>query len=160
MPHAIIYPGTFDPLTNGHLHIIERAAKIFSHVIVAIAESTSKKTLFDIQERVSLAAHALTHLNNVSVSSFNGLLVDFAHQQNVALILRSVRTITDYEYECQLAKMNRALDARIETLFLTPAPEYAYISSTLVREIGLLKGDVSRFVPAATMNALKGKFEN
>lgn len=152
-----IYPGTFDPITHGHTNIIERAAKIFDHVIVAVASDTIKKTLFSLDERVQLAQQALKHLPNIKVCAFSGLLVEFVKQQKANVIVRGVRAIADFEYERQMASMNHALIPQIETVFLTPAEHFAHISSTFVREIALLGGDVSLFVSQDVVRALIGK---
>jgi pantetheine-phosphate adenylyltransferase len=151
----IIYPGTFDPITNGHTDLIYRATKMFHRVIVAIAGNSGKTPTFSIKERVTLAEQVLNH-PQVLVKGFDNLLVDFAKEQKSQCILRGLRAVSDFEYEFQLASMNRHLDSDIETLFLTPSEQYAYISSSLVREIARLGGDVSAFVHplvAAALNA-------
>ena len=141
-----VYPGTFDPITNGHSDLIHRASNLFDKVIVAVAESPSKKPTFTIEERVSMAKFVLSDMDNVSVVGFNSLLVNFVKECNAQVILRGLRAVSDFEYEFQLAGMNRKLNSQIETMFLTPAEKYAYISSSLVREIAALGGDVSEFV--------------
>ena len=141
-----VYPGTFDPVTNGHSDLIHRASKLFDKVIVAVAESPSKKPAFQIDERVSMAKLVLSDMTNVTVVGFNSLLVNFVQECNAQVILRGLRAVSDFEYEFQLAGMNRKLNSQIETMFLTPAEKYAYISSSLVREIAALGGDVSEFV--------------
>jgi pantetheine-phosphate adenylyltransferase len=146
MPNIAIYPGTFDPITNGHSDLITRAARLFDKVIVAVAINTSKTPTFNSEERVDLCRAVLEPIANVEVSSFSGLLVDFARQKGANIIIRGLRAVSDFEYEFQLAGMNRKLEPQIETLFLTPAEQYAYISSSLVREIAMLGGDVSPFV--------------
>lgn len=155
MSQTVVYPGTFDPITNGHVDLIERAAKVFNHVIVAIAASQAKTPRFKHEERIALAKEVLKDLKNVTVVGFDGLLIHFVQQCGATVILRGLRAVSDFEYEFQLAGMNRHLAANIETIFLTPAEKYAYISSTLVREIAQLGGDVSDFVPAAVVKALK-----
>ena len=154
MHNLVIYPGTFDPITNGHTDLIERAARLFDRVIVAVAESTPKKPALSLEMRVDLSKHVLSHLDNVEVCGFNSLLIDFAQQKKAHIILRGLRAVSDFEYEFQLANMNRKLCPQIESVFLTPAEQYSYISSTLVREIAALGGDVSPFVDAAVAEAL------
>ena len=150
-----VYPGTFDPITNGHSDLIHRASKLFGEVIVAVAESPTKKPAFTVDERVAMANFVLKGADNVSVVGFNSLLVHFARECNARVILRGLRAVSDFDYEFQLAGMNRRLDAQIETMFLTPAEKYAYISSSLVREIAGLGGDVSEFVHAKVKIALE-----
>ncbi|MDO6543143.1 pantetheine-phosphate adenylyltransferase [Photobacterium sanguinicancri] len=153
---TVIYPGTFDPITNGHLDLIERAAAMFDHVIVGIAASPSKKPLFNLQERVELATHITQHLNNVSIVGFSGLLVDFAKEYQANVLVRGLRAVSDFEYEFQLANMNRRLMPELETVFLTPAEENSFISSTIVKEVALHKGDVTQFVdPYVTAELIK-----
>lgn len=149
-----VYPGTFDPITNGHSDIISRASRIFDRIIVAVAANPSKKPRFDIDERVELAKTVLKDLKNVEVIGFDTLLVHFVKSCSAQVILRGLRAVSDFEYEFQLAGMNRRLDPKIETMFLTPAEQYAYISSSLVREISALGGDVSGFVHEKVMAAL------
>lgn len=155
MKNVAIYPGTFDPITNGHTDIVERAAKLFDKVIVAIAENRYKSPRFNLNHRVALAQKVLSHLNNVEICGFNSLLVNFAQDRGANVILRGLRAVSDFEYEFQLAGMNRKIAPQIETIFLTPSEKYAYISSTLVREIASLNGDVSQFVHADVVTALK-----
>lgn len=150
-----IYPGTFDPITNGHIDIIQRACTLFDGVVVAIAKSTSKHPFFDLETRVALAKEALKNLPQVEVIGFSNLLTDFALEQNANIIMRGLRAVSDFEYEFQLAGMNRKLNSDIESIFLTPSEKYTYLSSTLVREIAALKGDVSAFVPTCVVEALK-----
>ncbi len=150
-----IYPGTFDPITNGHIDIIERACHLFDHVIVAVAKNTAKRPFFDLETRVALAEESLKHLEKVQVVGFAKLLTNFAVEQNANIIIRGLRAVSDFEYEFQLASMNRKLNSSIESIFLTPSEQYSYLSSTLVREIALLDGDVSEFVPACVFKALK-----
>lgn len=154
MENTIIYPGTFDPITKGHTDLIRRASHLFSRVIVAVAASTVKKTVFPLTQRVALAEQVLADINGVEVLGFDGLLIDFAKTQGARVILRGLRAVSDFEYEFQLASMNRRLSPDIETLFLTPAEQYAYVSSSLVREIARFGGDVSPFVPAPVVDAL------
>jgi pantetheine-phosphate adenylyltransferase len=154
----IIYPGTFDPITNGHIDIISRASRIFDHVVVAIAGSTGKSTVFSTDERLKLAAKVLEDYTNVSVMRFDGLLVKFVEEQNSAMVLRGLRAVSDFEYEFQLAGMNRKMNANIDTVFLTPSEQFTYISSSLIREISKLGGDVSTFVHPVVNEALAEKF--
>lgn len=146
MKNKAIYPGTFDPVTNGHLDLIERAAQLFNHVVVGVAASPSKKPRFDLQQRVDMINKITSHLPNVSVEGFSGLLVDFAKQTDAQVLIRGLRAVSDFEYEFQLANMNRRLSPDLESVFLTPAEENSFISSTLVKEVSLHGGDVSEFV--------------
>ena len=159
MSHNIIYPGTFDPITLGHIDLVERASRLFDHVIVAIAENRVKKTLFSLKERIDLAKQTLAHILNVEIVGFDCLLVEFAKQKNAPIILRGLRAVSDFEHELQLASMNRIIAPELETIFLSPADRYAYISSSLVREIASLHGNISSFVPSSVMHALKNKFK-
>ena len=152
-----IYPGTFDPITNGHTDLVERASRLFDKVILAIAVNPDKQDAFPIETRVSLAREVLAHIENVEVCSFDNLLVDFMRQREATVILRGLRAVSDFEYEFQLAGMNRHLAPEVETLFLTPAEQYAYISSSLVREISSLGGDVTPFVHKKVVAALRGR---
>ena len=158
MANEIIYPGTFDPITNGHVDLIERATRLFSRVIVAISAMSSKKTIFTLEERCEIARKALGKYDGVEVCSFSGLLIDFSKIRGVEVILRGFRAITDFEYELQLASMNRVMNVKMETVFLTPSEKYTYVSSSLVREIASLGGDVSPFVPEAARQALGERF--
>jgi len=153
---TVVYPGTFDPITNGHTDLVERASRLFERVIVAVAVNADKDAAFPVETRVSLAREVLEHIANVEVCSFDNLLVDFMHQNKAGVILRGLRAASDFEYEFQLAGMNRQLAPDIETLFLTPAQQYAYISSSLVREIATLGGDVTPFVHRKVVAALHG----
>ncbi|WP_305403043.1 pantetheine-phosphate adenylyltransferase [Photobacterium leiognathi] len=157
MTTRVIYPGTFDPITNGHLDLIERAAAMFDHVIVGVAFNPSKKPLFDLNERVELAGKITKHLDNVEIVGFSGLLVDFAKEHNANILVRGLRAVSDFEYEFQLANMNRRLMPELETVFLTPAEENSFISSTIVKEVALHKGDVSQFVDPLITTALLEK---
>lgn len=146
MYDSVVFPGTFDPITNGHRDLIERAAKMFNHVIVAVAENKRKSPFFSLEERVNMTKLALNSVKNVQVEGFNSLLVDFTRQKQAYAIIRGLRVVSDFEYEFQLANMNRRLNPDIETIFLTPSEKYSFISSTLVREIASMGGDVSSFV--------------
>ena len=157
MERTAIYPGTFDPITNGHADLVHRAAVCFDRVIIAVAGSTAKATRFSLDERVELAQEAMREVGNVEIESFDGLLVEFARTQGAQVILRGLRAVSDFEYEFQLASMNRKLAPGIETMFLTPDEGYTFISSSLVREIAALGGDISGFVPPAVEAALRKK---
>jgi pantetheine-phosphate adenylyltransferase len=152
-----IYPGTFDPITNGHIDLVIRASKLFNKVIVAVAINPGKKPAFNLAERVDLAKQTLVGLDNVEVCGFEGLLIDVANQKQAKVIIRGLRAVSDFEHEFQLAGMNRRMRPEIETLFLTPAEQFTYISSSLVREIAALVGDVSEVVAPCVMTALKAK---
>ncbi len=153
-----IYPGTFDPLTNGHLDLIARGAKIVDELVVAILRNSDKGTpLFSVAERLEMITEAVTPFGNVSVTTFDGLLVDFARQQGAKAVLRGIRAISDYEYEFQMAMMNRKLDPELETLFMMPAEKYTYVSSRLIKGVFRLGADVSALVPPLVVERLKGK---
>jgi pantetheine-phosphate adenylyltransferase len=152
-----VYAGTFDPITFGHMDIVQRAAQLFDRIIVAIAANPSKKPLFSLDERVSLASTVLQTYSNVEIYGFDTLLLDFAHRHNANIILRGLRAVADFDYEFQLASMNRFMNPAIESIFLMPAEKYLYISSSLIREIALLGGNVEGFVPAEVVNALHEK---
>ena len=150
-----IYPGTFDPITNGHTDLVERAARLFDTVVVAVASSPRKKPLLPIDERVRLVKLVTSHLDNVEIIGFNCLLAELIQQEDVNIILRGLRAVSDFEYEFQLANMNRHLAPQAESLFLTPAEHLSFISSTLIREISRLDGDVSKFIHPAVETSLK-----
>ena len=150
-----IYPGSFDPITNGHIDLIKRASKLFDEVIIGIAQSSKKSAFLSIDQRLDMASTTLIDISNIKVMSFNTLLVDFAKAQNAQVILRGLRAVSDFEYEFQLSGMNKHLNPTIETLFMTPAEQYANISSSLVREILSLGGDISHFVPKSVEALLK-----
>lgn len=156
--HTVVYPGTFDPITNGHIDLVERASRLFDRVVIAIASSEKKKPLFSLAERVALCEQALSHLDNIEVSGFEGLLTDFCTQHDSNCVLRGLRAVADFEYEFQLANMNRALKPEFESVFLTPAEHLSYISSSLVREIASMGGDITPFVAAPVAAALHEKF--
>ena len=160
MAQIAVYPGTFDPITNGHTDLVRRACTLFDQIIVGIANTGTKETYFDLKERVELAELALAAIPNVKVCGFDSLLVDFARQHSAKAILRGLRAVSDFEFEFQLASMNRQLDDSFESIFLTPAEEYAFISSSLVREIAGLGGDVSKFVSADVVKAFQKKLTN
>ncbi len=154
-----IYPGTFDPITNGHVDLISRAARIFDHLVVAVAANRDKSPLFDVDERVELARSVVGHFDNVKVIGFDCLLVECARQVGARVVLRGLRAVSDFEFEFQLAWMNRRLSADFETIFLTPAEQYAFISSSMIREIAKLGGNVSAFVPERINLALVEKYK-
>ena len=154
---TIIYPGSFDPPTNGHLDLIGRASKLFDDVIVAVLEHDSKDTLFDVPERLEMLVQVVRGLPNVTVGSFDGLLVDFARRKKARLILRGIRAVSDYEYELQMALMNRKLDPELETVFMLPAEAYSYLSSRLVKEVCRLGGSISDLVPPLVVERLEAK---
>ena len=155
-----IYPGSFDPITAGHLDVIHRAAKLFDEVIVAVAFNDQKKTMFTAEERVVLIREVTAGVGNIRVACFGGLLVEFARQENAVAVVRGLRAISDFEFEFQMALMNRKLDPLIETIFLTPREEYTYLSSRIVKEIARLGGNVEAFVPTSVVRALRDKFSS
>jgi pantetheine-phosphate adenylyltransferase len=152
-----IYPGTFDPITRGHEDLVRRAAGMFDRLILAIAESPSKRPLFDLAERVELARETLGDVKNVEIVGFNTLLMDFVHERGAKVIVRGLRAVSDFEYEFQMAGMNRSLYPEVETVFLTPGEQYMFISATMVREIARLGGDVSKFVQPCVNQRLRAK---
>ena len=152
-----VYPGTFDPLTRGHEELVRRASTLFDSLILGVADSRSKKPFFTLDERLEMARQVLGDLRNVEVVGFTGLLIDFARQQNARVIVRGLRAVSDFEYEFQLAGMNRNLDPDMETVFLTPSEQHMFISATVVREIACLGGDVSEFVHPTVATLLKAK---
>ena len=154
-----IYPGSFDPLTNGHLDVVQRAAKLFDRVIVAVAKNDSKNPLFSLGERASLVKKAVAHLPNVQTDSFDGLLVDYVASRKAKAIVRGLRAVSDFEFEFQLALMNRKLDENIETIFMMPKDTYTFLSSRIVKEIARLGGDVGAFVPTHVQTALLKKLK-
>jgi pantetheine-phosphate adenylyltransferase len=158
LTHTVVYPGTFDPVNNGHIDLVERAAKLFERVVVAVATSEKKAPLFSLEERVSLLQESLRQVPAAEVVPFQGLLIDFVTAQQSHCVLRGLRAVADFEYEFQLANMNRAMNPEFESVFLTPSAELSYISSSLVREIASLGGDVSGFVTPNVAQALKQKF--
>ena len=154
-----VYPGTFDPVTNGHLDIIKRASQIFDHIIVGVSESVHKKPLFTLAEREALVIQAVQELDNVEVFVFNGLLVNFAENINATAIIRGLRAVSDFEYEFQMALMNRKLKPKLETVYLMPSEEYSYIDSTIVKEVAQLGGRMDCFLPQHVANALVKKMK-
>ncbi len=154
-----IYPGSFDPVTNGHLDVIQRATKLFDRVIVAVARTESKHPLFTVEERRQLVVRAVRHLSHVEADSFEGLLVDYVERRSAQAVVRGLRAVSDFEFEFQLALMNRKLNERIETIFMMPKDTYTFLSSRMVKEIAELGGDVSSFVPAHVRTALMAKLQ-
>jgi pantetheine-phosphate adenylyltransferase len=156
---TVIYPGSFDPFTNGHLDVVRRAARIFDQVVVAVARNDSKQPLFSVAERTDLVRVACASIPNVVADSFDGLLVNYVMERGACAVVRGLRAVSDFEFEFQLALMNRALNEQVETLFLTPKDTYTFVSSRIVKEIARLGGDVSPFVPEHVRAALKAKLE-
>jgi pantetheine-phosphate adenylyltransferase len=154
-----VYPGTFDPITRGHEDLVRRASTLFDHVAVGVADSRGKNPFFTMAERIELAREALAPYKNVEVLGFSGLLRDFVHEQKARVILRGLRAVSDFEYEFQMAGMNRSLIPEVETVFLTPSEQYMFISATIVREIATLGGDVSQFVPPVVQKRMKAKIK-
>lgn len=157
MATKVLYPGTFDPITNGHVDLVVRAAKMFDEVVVAIAAGHHKNPVFSLEQRVALAEQSLSELKNIKVIGFSGLLVNLFQEQQATAVLRGLRAVSDFEYEFQLANMNRQLDSQFESVFLTPSEHLSFVSSTLVREIARLKGDVTKFVPKVVSEAFAQK---
>ena len=154
-----IYPGSFDPVTNGHLDVIERARKLFDEVIVAVAHNDEKQPLFSLEERLDFLKQTVGKMDNVRIAQFDGLLVQFAVKEKANAVIRGLRAVSDFEFEFQMALMNRKLESAVETIFLMPKEEYTYLSSRLVKEIARLGGDVSKFVPAIVASSLGKKFK-
>ena len=159
MKRIALYPGTFDPITNGHTDLVSRAARVFPKVIIAIAESPHKVPLFSLEERIAMAEADMAHLDNIEVVGFSNLLVEFVQQVGASVIVRGLRAVSDFEYEFQLASMNRHLAPNVETLFLTPDEDYGFISSTLVKEVARLHGDVANFVSKKVQQAMERRFK-
>ena len=157
MSVTALYPGTFDPPTNGHIDLIQRGARLFDHLIVSILNNPGKDPLFSVEERAEMLREAISGMNNVSVATFDGLMVDFAHQQGAKAVLRGIRAISDYEYEFQMALMNRRLAPDIETVFLQPAGRYSFVSSRMLKQVFAFGGDVSGLVPPNVLKRLKAR---
>lgn len=157
---TVIYPGTFDPITNGHTNLVERATRVFDKIIIAVAASPKKRPLFPLEQRVALAQEVLSHIDNIEVVGFENLLAEFVREHEGNVILRGLRAVSDFEYEFQLADMNRRLVPQAESIFLTPDNHLSYISSTLIREIAVLGGNVDEFVHPVVSDALKAHFNN
>lgn len=153
-----IYPGSFDPVTNGHLDMIERSAKLVDELVVGVLNNSAKNSLFSVDERVSMLDEMTSHIENVKIGSFDGLLVDYAKSIDAAIIVRGLRAVTDFEYELQIAQTNHEVDSNIETIFLTTRLEYAYLSSTIVKEFASYGGDISRFVPKELVGRIYAKY--
>lgn len=158
MKRTAIYPGTFDPITNGHTELVHRACRMFDRVVLAIAHNREKSPLFDLEERIRLGREVLGDTGGVEVMGFSGLLIDFAREINAQVVIRGLRAVSDFEYEFQLASMNRKLDSEIETVFLTPSEHYTFVSASLVREVARYGGDVSTFVHPLVHAALTEKY--
>ena len=154
-----IYPGSFDPVTNGHLDVISRARKLFDEIVVAVAHNDEKQPLFSLDERLALLRQALDKIDNVRIAQFDGLLVEFAVAEKASAVIRGLRAVSDFEFEFQMALMNRKLEVNVETIFLMPKEEYTYLSSRLVKEIARLGGNISGFVPPSVVQALAKKFK-
>ncbi len=159
MKHIAVYPGTFDPVTNGHIDLIERSLRIFDEVIVAVAENPKKHPLFGLEERIAMLRDATARYGKVKIEGFNTLLVDYVKAKKAAAIIRGLRAVSDFEYEMQMALMNRKLDSSIETVFMMPSEEYAYLTSTIVKEIAAYGGDVKGLVPDVVVERLKSRIE-
>lgn len=159
MNRKVVYPGTFDPMTLGHEDLVRRGAKLFDHLVLAIADSKAKRPFFTLDERVEIAREVLSDCTNVTVMGFSGLLMDFVQQQGARVVMRGLRAVSDFEYEFQLAGMNRGLYPNVETVFLTPGEQHMFISATIVREISVLGGDVSKFVSPVVAKRLKAKIQ-
>ena len=158
MKHIAVYPGTFDPVTNGHVDLVERSLRIFDELIVAVAANPKKAPLFPLDERIAMFKEAIPNFSHVIIEGFDGLLVDYVKQKKAAGIIRGLRAVSDFEYEMQMALMNRRLDSTIETVFLMPNEEYSFITSTIVKEAASYGGDVSSLVPKVVVEMLKKKF--
>jgi pantetheine-phosphate adenylyltransferase len=154
-----IYPGSFDPVTNGHLDVVERAGRLFDEVIVAVAQNDEKQPLFSLEERLDMLTQTVGKIGNARIAQFDGLLVEFARREKANAVIRGLRAVSDFEFEFQMALMNRKLESSVETIFLMPKEEYTYLSSRLVKEIARLGGDVSKFVPGVVTAALGKKFK-
>ena len=159
MKHIAVYPGTFDPVTNGHIDLVERSLRIFGELIIAIAANPKKQPLFSLQERVEMFKAATANYKNVLIEGFDGLLVDYVKRKSAIAIVRGLRAVSDFEYEMQMALMNRRLDNSIETVYLMPSEEYSFITSTIVKEAASYGGDVSTLVPKVVVEKLKKKLE-
>ena len=160
MNNKAVYPGTFDPMTLGHEDLVRRAARLFDHVVLAVADSRTKRPLFTLAERIDMARDALADVKNVSVEGFSGLLMNFVQEHDARVVIRGVRTVSDFDYEFQLAGMNRKLYPDVETVFMTPGEEHMFLSATLVREISVMGGDVSKFVSPTIAGRLKTKIQD
>lgn len=160
MNNKAVYPGTFDPMTLGHEDLVRRAAALFGHVVLAVADSRTKRPMFTLAERIDMAKTALSDVRNVTVAGFSGLLMNFVREHDARVVVRGVRAVSDFDYEFQLAGMNRKMHPDVETVFMTPGEEYMFLSATLVREISILGGDVSKFVSPAVAKRLQTKIKD
>ena len=160
MNNKAVYPGTFDPMTLGHEDLVRRASRLFDHVVLAVADSRTKRPLFTLAERIDMARDALADFKNVSVEGFSGLLMNFVQEHDARVVMRGVRAVSDFDYEFQLAGMNRKLYPDVETVFMTPGEEHMFLSATLVREISVMGGDVSKFVSPTIAGRLKTKIKD
>jgi pantetheine-phosphate adenylyltransferase len=160
MNNKAVYPGTFDPMTRGHEDLVRRAARLFDHVVLAVADSRTKRPLFTLAERIDMARVALSDVTNITVAGFSGLLMQFVQEHGARVVVRGVRAVSDFDYEFQLAGMNRKMYPNVETMFMTPSEEYMFLSATLVREISVLGGDVTKFVSPAVAQRLKTKIKD
>ena len=160
MKNKAVYPGTFDPMTLGHEDLVRRAARLFDHVVLAVADSRTKRPMFTLAERIDMARDALADVKNVSVAGFSGLLMNFVQEHGARVVMRGVRAVSDFDYEFQLAGMNRKLYPDVETVFMTPGEEHMFLSATLVREISVMGGDVSKFVSPMVADRLKIKIKD
>ena len=160
MNKKAVYPGTFDPMTLGHEDLARRAARLFDHVVLAVADSKTKRPLFTLAERIDMAREALSDVKNVTIEGFSGLLMQFVIAHDARVVLRGVRAVSDFDYEFQLAGMNRKMHPEVETVFMTPGEEYMFLSATLVREISVMGGDVSKFVSSVVADRLKAKIKD
>lgn len=158
MMRTAVYPGTFDPVTNGHLDVVRRASELFDEVIIGVLHNSAKTPLFSVEERVNMLREVTKGIDNVEICSFDGLLIDFARMTGARIIVRGLRAVTDFEYELQLAQTNKAVYPEIDTLFLVTSVEYSYVSSSVVREVASYNGDISKFVPACVTEKLMNKF--
>jgi pantetheine-phosphate adenylyltransferase len=154
---SAMYPGTFDPITNGHIDLVRRASRLFDNIVVAVAASPDKAPMFSVEERIEMVREVMSDIDNVSVDGYAGLTVDYAREHKLGAIIRGLRAVTDFEYEFQLADMNRHLESDVETVFLTPIGEFTFLSSSLVREVALLGGDITRFVHPSVARKLKDR---
>lgn len=159
LKHIAVYPGTFDPVTNGHLDLVERSLRIFGELIVAVAANPKKQPLFSLEERLAMFRDITKGMKNVSIESFDGLLIDYVKKKNAVAVVRGLRAVSDFEYEMQMALTNRRLDTSIETVFMMPNEAYSFITSTVVRELASFGGDVSTLVPPLVLERLKAKFK-
>ncbi|MDK3159436.1 pantetheine-phosphate adenylyltransferase [Kamptonema cortianum] len=157
MKRIAVYPGSFDPVTNGHLDVVERASRLFDEVIIAVAVNSDKHPLFSMEERKEMVIESVSHLKNIRVDGFEGLLVDYTQRQNACALVRGLRAVSDFEFEFQMALMNRQIAPKIETIFLMPKDTYTYLSSRIIKEIARLGGDISSFVPSHVHEAIKRK---